>query len=98
MRYLKQNLKRDTMPTKQPMMHSDHSNPNPYTCLACASASMTNDEQLNLIMDYENGTLDQDNTIRLFQHLVNTGLAWQLQGSYGRTAMALIKSGLVKHA
>lgn len=45
------------------------------------------------IIAYECGELDQESTIELFQHLVTTGLAWQLQGSYGRTAAALIEAG-----
>lgn len=28
-----------------------------------------------------------------WQHLIDTGLAWQLQGWFGRTAMALIEAG-----
>jgi hypothetical protein len=47
------------------------------------------------ILAYEQDGLDEDGTIVLFQHLVNTGMAWTLQGHYGRTAMALIKAGLV---
>lgn len=45
------------------------------------------------IIAFEQGELDQEQVIELFQNLVNTGLAWQLQGSYGRTAMALIEAG-----
>lgn len=47
------------------------------------------------IMAYESGELDWTGTVELFQYLVDTGLAWQLQGSYGRTAHALIESGEV---
>ena len=45
------------------------------------------------IIDYENGEMDGDQIIEFFQGLVNSGLAWQLQGSYGRTAMFLIEQG-----
>ena len=47
------------------------------------------------ILAYENGELDEAGVIELFQSLVNTGLAWSLQGHYGRTAKALIEAGLV---
>ena len=45
------------------------------------------------IIDYENGDLGEDEIIELFQHLIDTGLAWSLQGHYGRTAMDLIQGG-----
>ncbi len=44
----------------------------------------------NRIIDYECGHLDDKQTIRLFSELVKTGMAWKLQGHYGRTAQALI--------
>jgi hypothetical protein len=33
-----------------------------------------------------------------WQHLVNTGLAWRLQGWFGRTAQALINAGEIEPA
>lgn len=47
------------------------------------------------LMAYEQGDLSENETLNLFQELVDTGLAWSLQGSYGRTAAALIKADLV---
>jgi len=47
------------------------------------------------LVDFESGLLDEEQIIELFQELVDTGLAWQIQGSYGRTAKALIEAGLV---
>ena len=47
------------------------------------------------IIAYESGELSEDEAIALFQKLVDTGLAWQLQGSYGRFARDLITAGLV---
>jgi len=45
------------------------------------------------IIAYESGELDDEATVELFQHLIDTGLAWSLQGYYGRTATALINAG-----
>jgi hypothetical protein len=47
------------------------------------------------IIAYENGELSGPETIELFQHLVDSGLAWSLQGSYGRMAKQLIEGGFV---
>lgn len=45
------------------------------------------------ISAYESGELSPTETLVLFSELVKSGLAWQLQGSYGRTARALIENG-----
>jgi hypothetical protein len=50
---------------------------------------------LGMMMSFENGELDDDQVLELFQHLIDTGLAWQLQGSYGRTARHLIDNGYI---
>jgi hypothetical protein len=47
------------------------------------------------IIAFENGQLDDDDTVELFQQLVDSGLAWQLQGFYGRQAMDMINAGLI---
>ena len=36
---------------------------------------------------------DQDDIVSAFQYLIDTGLVWQLQGFYGRTAKRLIDEG-----
>jgi|TARA_R100000093_G_C1910649_1_gene62629 hypothetical protein len=38
----------------------------------------------------------KDEVIEAWQYLVNTGLAWQLQGFFGRTAERLIEEGVIK--
>lgn len=47
------------------------------------------------IIAFESGELDQDAVVELFQHLLDTGMVHQLQGSYGRTCQQLMEAGLV---
>lgn len=47
------------------------------------------------IIAYESGELEEEEIIALFQRLVDTGLAWSLQGSYGREAVRLIEAGQI---
>ena len=53
-------------------------------------------DQFDMMMAWEEGTLSDEDTVTLFQALVDNGMAWTLQGFYGRQAMALIDAGLVK--
>lgn len=45
------------------------------------------------IIAYECGEMDDQEMIEFFQELINSGMAWRLQGHYGRTAAALIDAG-----
>ena len=40
-------------------------------------------------------TTDESQVLQAWQHLVDTGLAWQLQGRFGRIAIDLIEQGLI---
>lgn len=61
-----------------------------------ATPNETSVDVVSDIIRYEEGDLDHDEILELFAHLVTTGLAWQLQGSYGRTARDLIDSDYLK--
>ena len=43
----------------------------------------------NRLIDYEMGHLNDIQTLRLFSELIKNGMAWTLQGHYGRTAQSL---------
>lgn len=53
---------------------------------------------LSAMISWEQGDLSAAATDELFQRLVNTGLAWRLQGAYGRMAQALIDNGNIRPA
>ena len=47
----------------------------------------------DMIIKYEMGKLEWRDTIALFQELIDNGMAWSLQGHYGKMAKALIEQG-----
>ena len=51
-------------------------------------------DTVSSIIAFEQGELGEEDTIALFQHLINTGEVWSLQGFYGRTASDMIEAGL----
>ena len=48
------------------------------------------------LIAYEEGQITDDEEIALFQHLIDTGECWQLQGHYQRVGATLIEAGLIK--
>jgi len=50
------------------------------------------------IIEYENGEMTTEDTVEFFSELVKSGMAWTLQGHYGRTASALIDNGVLNVA
>ena len=44
---------------------------------------------------YENGRLDEEAVIKLFQHLVDNGQVWELDAKYGKTAVELAEAGRI---
>ena len=51
---------------------------------------------LDFILAFEGGELTEKELIKGFQDLINNGMAWTLQGMYGRMATNLINAGLCK--
>ena len=50
----------------------------------------------SLTLEYENGLMSEEEVINFFQELINSELAWDLQGHYGRMAKHLIEIGLCR--
>jgi hypothetical protein len=55
---------------------------------------MKADDIVGDIIEYESGDMTQERAVEFFQKLIDSGLAWKLQGSYGRFAVTLIEAGL----
>jgi len=47
------------------------------------------------IIAFEQGELDSDGVLDLFAGMIASGVVWQLQGRYGRTARDLIEDGWI---
>jgi hypothetical protein len=50
---------------------------------------------IDKMMDWEDGSLSDTETLELFAQLIKSRQAWSLQGCYGRYASNLIESGLI---
>ena len=47
------------------------------------------------LIAYEEGQITGDEEVAFFEHLVETGTCWQLQGHYQRVAATLMEAGLI---
>ena len=52
-------------------------------------------KMLDMLMAYENNELNEEQTVNLFQNLVDSGLIFSLQGHYMRVAKELVAMGLL---
>ena len=52
--------------------------------------------EIDKIIAYESGEMTQEEMVEFFQELIDSGMAWELQGSYGRMARALIEDGICR--
>lgn len=50
---------------------------------------------VDLIIRYEQGEASAAEILGLFAGLIKSGMAWHLQGSYGRAAASMIEAGLI---
>ena len=55
---------------------------------------MTNYEAVSIAEGFCGYELTEAKQVEAWQHLIDTGLAWTLQGWYGRTAKQLIEQGV----
>lgn len=51
------------------------------------------DFQATMIAEGVDEPESEEQYIEAWQHLIDTGLAWSLQGWFGRTAMGMIEAG-----
>lgn len=53
-------------------------------------------EVADFILKFESGEISDEEMIHGFQELIDSGIAWKLQGCYGMMADVLIKEGYCK--
>ena len=51
-------------------------------------------DSLSAIEAIEFGAESYEEMVEAWQYLIDTGIVWKLQGSYGRTAAQLIEEGI----
>lgn len=47
------------------------------------------------IVAWENGQMNLEQETKFFSKLIKSGMAWSLQGMYGRRAMSFIEAGII---
>jgi hypothetical protein len=52
-------------------------------------------ELVDQMMEYECFMLNDSETLDMFAEMIKSGMAWSLQGHYGRTASSLIEDGWI---
>lgn len=67
----------------------------PETPSPTSPSPVTGSNVVDYLMRYESDELTFTEELDLFQYLVDTGMAYTLQGHYGRAANRLIDVGLV---
>lgn len=61
-----------------------------------ASVAFLTRDVVGDIIAYEGGKMSDEETHDFFQYLVDSGMAYTLQGHYGRTANALLQAGEIE--
>lgn len=64
-------------------------------CTGIPTRSLAEESLSDLMLGWEQGELSQGKEMELFQRLVDSGLAWSLQGMYGRRAKEMLEAGLI---
>ena len=67
------------------------------TVMGCKMTKKPIQKRFNIwdVEDPEGAGMTEKDYLDMWQYLVDTGMAWRLQGWYGRTASALLEQGLI---